>query len=117
MLLSVHAIWGSASAPTAEHQRRPPRTVGDRAGKQNRQIIGALVERFRHFSDPFLHLVALDGRKIRLKPRPCHCPRDWSIGPGHELRQLGAGVDAQLGERIVDVVFHRMQGKVQPLCH
>ena len=37
----------------------------------------------------------------------------WSIGPGHELRQLGAGVDAQLGERIVDVVFHRMQGKVQ----
>jgi hypothetical protein len=24
MLLSVHAIWGSASAPTAEHQRRLP---------------------------------------------------------------------------------------------
>jgi len=22
MLLSVHAIWGSASTPTAEHQRR-----------------------------------------------------------------------------------------------
>ena len=37
----------------------------------------------------------------------------WSIGPAHELRQLGAGVDAQLGERIVDVVFHRMEGKVQ----
>ena len=44
MLLSVHAIWGSASAPTAEHQRRRPRTAGDRAGKQNRQFIGALVE-------------------------------------------------------------------------
>ena len=37
----------------------------------------------------------------------------WSIGPGHELRQLGAGVDAQLGERIVDVVLHRMERKVQ----
>jgi hypothetical protein len=24
MLLGVHAIWGSASAPTAEHQRRRP---------------------------------------------------------------------------------------------
>jgi hypothetical protein len=58
MLLSVHAIWGSASAPTAEHQRRRPRTAGDRAGTQNRQFISALVERFRHFSDPFLHLVA-----------------------------------------------------------
>jgi hypothetical protein len=48
----LHAIEGSASAPTAEHHRRRPRTAGDRAGKQNRQIIGALVERFRHFSDP-----------------------------------------------------------------
>ena len=35
------------------------------------------------------------------------------IRPAHELRQLGAGVDAQLGERIVDMGFHRMQGKVQ----
>ncbi|MDT5238507.1 MAG: hypothetical protein QOD97_705 [Mycobacterium sp.] len=59
MLLSVHAIEGSASTPTAEHQRRRPRIAGDRAGKQNRQIIGALVERFRHFSDLLLHLVAL----------------------------------------------------------
>jgi hypothetical protein len=58
-LLSVHAIWGSASAPTAEHQRRRPGTAGDRAGKQNRQFIGAQVERFRHFSDLLLHLVAL----------------------------------------------------------
>ena len=48
MLLSVHAIWGSASAPTAEHQRRRPRTAGDREGKQNRPFIGALVE--QHFS-------------------------------------------------------------------
>ena len=39
---------------------------------------------------------------------------------------MGAGVDAQLGERIVDVGFHRMQGKVElrgdvavgrPLCN
>jgi hypothetical protein len=44
MLLSVHAICGSPSAPTAEHQRRPPRTAGDREVKQNRQFIGALVE-------------------------------------------------------------------------
>jgi hypothetical protein len=51
MLLSVHAIWGSASAPTADHQRRRPRLAGDRAGKQNHQIIDALIERFRHFSD------------------------------------------------------------------
>jgi hypothetical protein len=69
MLLGVHAICGSASAPTAKHQRRRPRTAGDRAGKQNRQFIGALVERFRHFSDLFLHLVALPGRKIKPKPR------------------------------------------------
>ena len=33
----------------------------------------------------------------------------WSIRPAHELRQLGAGVDAQLGERIVDVGFHRVR--------
>ena len=38
---------------------------------------------------------------------------DGSIRPAHELRQLAAGVDAQLGERIADVGFHRMQGKVQ----
>jgi hypothetical protein len=31
----------------------------DRAGKQNHWFVGALVERFRHFSDLFLHLVAL----------------------------------------------------------
>jgi hypothetical protein len=55
MLFSVHAIWGSASAPTAQHQRRRPRIAGDCAGKQNRPFIGALVERFRHFSDLLLH--------------------------------------------------------------
>jgi hypothetical protein len=33
--------------------------AGDRTGKHNRRFIGAPVERFRHFSDPFLHLVAL----------------------------------------------------------
>jgi hypothetical protein len=49
---------GSASAPTAEHPRRRPQMAGDRAGKQNRQFIGALVERFRHFSDLVLDLVA-----------------------------------------------------------
>ena len=43
MLLSVHAIEGGAS-PTAEHQRRRPPTAGDRAGKQNRPFLGALVE-------------------------------------------------------------------------
>ena len=66
MLLSVHAIWGSASAPTAQHQRRRPRTAGDRAGKQNRQFIGALTERFRHFSGPVLHLVALISVKTSM---------------------------------------------------
>jgi hypothetical protein len=44
--------------------------AGDRAGNQDRQFIGALVERFRHSSDLFLRLVALHGRKI--KPRPRH---------------------------------------------
>jgi hypothetical protein len=62
MLRSVHAIWGSASAPTVERQRRRPRTAGDRADKQNRQFISALVERFRRFSDLILHLVALHVR-------------------------------------------------------
>jgi hypothetical protein len=38
---------------------------------------------------------------------------DWSIGPGLDLRQLGAGVDAQFGECIVDMVSHGMEGKVQ----
>ena len=89
MLLSVHALEGSAP------RRRPPNISGDdheppgdRAGKQDRRFIGAQMD---------------------------HCLRDWSIGSGYELRQLGAGVDAELGERIVDVVFHRMEGKVQ-LC-
>jgi hypothetical protein len=50
--------------------------AGDRAGKQNRQFIAALVERFRHFSDLFRHLVALHDRKTKSKPRPCHCPRE-----------------------------------------
>jgi hypothetical protein len=76
MLLSVHAIRGGASTPTAQQPRRRPRTAGDRAGKQNRRFIGALVERFGHFSDLFLHLVALHGRKTKPKPRPCHCPRE-----------------------------------------
>jgi hypothetical protein len=59
MLRNAHAICSSASAPTAQHQRRRPRMAGDRAGNQDRQFIGALVQRFRHFSDLFLHLVAL----------------------------------------------------------
>jgi hypothetical protein len=48
MLRGVHAIWGSVSAPTTEHQRRRPRTAGDRAGKHNRRFISALVERVHH---------------------------------------------------------------------
>jgi len=63
MLLSVHAIEGSASAPTAEHQRRRPRTAGDRAGKQNRQIIGALVE---------LHLVRIKPCSIQKPHLTCN---------------------------------------------
>ena len=43
MLLSMHVIEDSASAPTAEHQRRQCRLAGDRAGKRNRQFNGALV--------------------------------------------------------------------------
>ena len=38
---------------------------------------------------------------------------DGSIRPADEPRQLAEGVDAQLGDRIADVGFHRMQGKVQ----
>jgi hypothetical protein len=50
--------------------------AGNRAGKQNRQFIGALAERFRRFSDLFLQLVAWHGRKTKPKPRPCHYPRE-----------------------------------------
>jgi hypothetical protein len=46
MLLSAHAILGSASAPTAEYQRRRPQTTSYRAGNKDRQLIGAVVERF-----------------------------------------------------------------------
>jgi hypothetical protein len=46
MPLRVHAISRSASAPTAQHQRRGPRTAGDHAGKQNCRFIGALVDAF-----------------------------------------------------------------------
>ena len=99
MLLSVHAIEGSASAPTAQHQRRRPRLAGDRAGKQNRQFIGALIERFRHFSDLLLHLVALHGRKIKPKPRPYHCPRETidvkGKGPMRPYLLLGRRRDHQ----------------------
>jgi hypothetical protein len=58
MLLSLHAIGGSASAPTAEYQRRDHawRVI---AGTQNRQFIDALVEALSPLSDLFLHLVAL----------------------------------------------------------
>jgi hypothetical protein len=61
---------------TAPRRRQPnisggrPRISGDRAGNQDRQFIGALLERFRHFGDLFLHLVAWHGRKI--KPKPGH---------------------------------------------
>src|SRR6185312_831656 len=54
--------------------------------------------------------VAFAEMMFRAASRRTRCLMGWSIGPVHELRQLGAGVDAQLGERIVDVVFHRMQG-------
>jgi hypothetical protein len=76
MLLGAHAIWDSASAPTPERQRRRPRTAGGHAGKQSRQFIGALVKRYRHFQPRVMHLVALHGRKIRAKSRPCHSPRE-----------------------------------------
>src|ERR1700761_7940114 len=45
------------------------------------------------------------------------CSAGLSIRTAHEPRQLFAGVDAQLGERIVDVGFHRMEGKLQLLGH
>src|ERR1700676_5131599 len=64
---------------TAPRRRQPnisggrPPISGDCAGNQDRQFIGALLDRFRHFGDLFLHLVAWHGRKINPKPRPCHC--------------------------------------------
>jgi len=76
MPLAVHAIWGSASAPTTEHQRQRPRTAGDRTGKHNRRFISALVERFHLFSELSPHLVTWHGRKIKPKSRPCHCTHD-----------------------------------------
>jgi hypothetical protein len=50
MLLSVHPVWGSASAPRAEYQRRRPPTAGESGGKQNRQFVDAPLERIRHVS-------------------------------------------------------------------
>src|ERR1700758_1297069 len=63
--------------------------------------------------------------RLRLLARHCsarhsrHPPTSsaWFVvdrSAPHELRQLGARIDAQLGERIADVGFHRMKGKVQP---
>jgi hypothetical protein len=43
-MLGVHAIRGSASVPTAGHQRRRPQTADDRAGNQNRQFVGTVAE-------------------------------------------------------------------------
>jgi hypothetical protein len=86
MLLGVHAIWGSASAPTAEHQRRRPPTAGESAGKQDRQFIGAPLERFRHFSDLLLHLVASHARKIKPIPGPRHVPPKRRRSPSSSLR-------------------------------
>ena len=39
------------------------------------------------------------------------------VGVGHEFAQLGAGVYPELGERIVQMGFHRVRRDVQPLCH
>ena len=76
MLVSVHAIRGSASAPTAEHRGddHEPRVIA--RASRTAGFIGALVKRFRHVSDLFLHLAALHSRKTKPKPRPCHCPRE-----------------------------------------
>jgi hypothetical protein len=50
--------------------------AGDRAGKQNRQFIDALVERFRHFSDLFCTSLPCMAEKIKPKPRPSLSPRN-----------------------------------------
>jgi hypothetical protein len=71
MLLSMHAIEGSA--PKAEYQRRRPPTAGESGGKQSRQFIDAPLERYRHVSDLFLHLVVSQAGKIRPTPGPRHC--------------------------------------------
>ena len=62
--------------------------AGDRAGKQNRHFISEVVERFRHFSDLFLYLVALDDPFFRfgaIGSARCWCPR---LGEG--VRALSA---------------------------
>jgi hypothetical protein len=104
MLLSIHPIWSSASAQPAQHQRRSPQMAGDRAGNQDRQFVGVRVERFRHFSDLFLRTSS-----------PCMAER--LVGAVHEFAQLGAGIYPELGERIVQMGFHRVRRDVQPLCH
>jgi hypothetical protein len=70
MLLGVHAIWGSTSAPTAQHQRRSPRTAGDRTGKHNRRFISALVERFHLSATCFC--TSSPGMAERLSPSLGH---------------------------------------------
>ena len=39
-----------------------------------------------------------------------------SISVAHQLRQLGAGGDAELGKRVVDVGLHCVRGEVQLLA-
>src|ERR1700722_5276526 len=41
--------------------------------------------------------------------------RSGLVGPTYKLRQLDARVDTELGERIAQIGFHRMRGKVQLL--
>src|SRR5271156_339824 len=67
---------------------------------------------------PVYRLLDCHCSAISVGTRPRRSPifvSGWSIRSVHEVRQLFAGADAQLGERIVDVGFHRMQGKVQLL--
>jgi hypothetical protein len=84
---------------TAPRRRQPnisggrPRISGDRAGNQDRQFIGALLDRFRHFGDLFLHLVAWHGRKIKPKP-------------GHAI--VRANNDARHRRLVIDIVSGRL---------
>jgi hypothetical protein len=62
-------ITAEYNGDVARRARHPGQRLGtdsqiyDRAGKQNRQFVGALVEHLHHFSDPFLHLVAWHAPK------------------------------------------------------
>jgi hypothetical protein len=95
MLLSAHAIW--AAAP----QRREPNISSD---DHQRRV---KAEASRTASSSMRRWLGLSPQNLI----------SVVVGAAHELVQLDAGVDTQLGERLAQMGFHGVGRDVQPLCH